>query len=171
MRYLCDMTNVRKHLKGMCILYKQMWGPEAFEVHQCDVFPRADLVAIVTACEHKQLKWSDSEHVVWSAIIPYLCSTGERKNAWTSGCEGDDNLMRSAFTLLDERGDELLMTQENILNSYNGCILQGKCPPGKTDRLGLIWSKQKQYFKIENERRAQFCESLDRVRNSLSVPG
>ena len=153
-RYLCDMKLVRKHVRGLCMLYKKVWGPEAFEVQQAGIFLRVELVMLCETCvTYGVAGWSVTEHDVWHVIVAYEVCTGERKDAWTSAFEGDDVLKRGNFSCIDKNAARLIMTAETIVEAREreGSLVEGTCAPSKCDRLNIVWSKQKQYFRVRRD--------------------
>jgi hypothetical protein len=153
-RYVADMTQVCNVLKGICAMYKQEYGPDAFKVDQAALFTLTMLRAIAAACAKRTVPtWSASRHRVWGTIHSFEASTGTRKDEWTFETLNDDGLKRSNFWWIEWLADEYLalpMTEEVIASRTNGSLLCGESAPSKCDRLNIRWSKQKQYFRLDD---------------------
>ena len=170
-RYLSDMVQVKAVLKGICALVKKEYGLAAFAVHQAKVYSLKMLLAVAEAIiANPPPSWSPSLVAAWRAIHAYLVSIGERKEAWTSSCEGDDNLLRSNFKWLDDDGNGLPMTREIIRTRRNGHILQGSPGASKCDRLGITWANQKQHFRYDDSNPLSFAVAFQRWELAYPCP-
>ena len=94
--------------------------------------------------------WAVALIDAWQAMHPFLMATGTRKEEITASHPGDDNLRRMHFVWISADGDELAMTADIIRSRCNGDLLRGQPAPSKCDRLGITWSKQKQFFRYDD---------------------
>ena len=103
MRYLCDMAPVRTILESLCLKYKQVWGPEAFEAQQAAVFADSMLRDVARALsEYSVPTWSIVLHDIWYVLHAYEIVTGTRCNEVVNAFDGDDYCKRSNMTLVDD---------------------------------------------------------------------
>lgn len=163
-RYLCDMHEVRKVLRGLCEQYKRIWGDDAFVVQQAAIFSNAMLLAIAKACDAFAVPgWSRIQHLMWVTVHTFEIVTGTRKDEWTvaqllralplhsDARTLEDVLKRANFVVLDRVTNEpMLMTPATLLAFGNGMMLRGMSACSKCDRLNLEWSKQFQYFRMDD---------------------
>ena len=160
MRYLCDMAPVRAVLESLCLKYKQVWGPEAFEAQQAAVFADSMLRAIARALsEYGVPKWSIVLHDMWHVLHAYEIVTGTRCNEVVNAFEGDDYCKRSNLTLVDDSPvpKPVLMTPHNLQAMRNGTLLRGMTTASKMDRLNTTWGKQKQWFRYDDTEPLNFA--------------
>ena len=151
-RYLADLDQVRAVLRGICALYKQVYGPEAFAVHQAKIFSRAMLLKIAESCVACIVTtWTATRHAAWKVIHAFEVGTGTRKDEFTKAFPADDCIMRANFVWIDGEGNELSMTVTVIASRIRGNLLRGKSAPSKCDRLNLEWSKQLQWFRLDED--------------------
>ena len=171
-RFISDMTHVNSVLKGLCELYKNMYGPEAFMVDQAELMDRAMLLAVADTCLAQAVPgWSQIRHVVWDAMHKFFLSTGTRKNEVTLVQIIDDIIRRSNFWWLDRVTFERLpMTREIIASRKNGDILCGQSGHSKADRLNVHWSKQKQYFRYDDKDPLNFAYAFQQYELLFPCP-
>lgn len=150
-RYRCDLSGVKRVLQGMCVQYKQIWGPEAFEKQQAQIMSNGVIDVINNTLRNSAMPhWSTTEHMMWELIHVTEVSTGFRKDEFTKAADDDDCLRRSNFEMLNKDGASIMMIVENIEGFQNGMMLSVTSAPSKCDRLNMHWSKQKLYFIMDD---------------------
>ena len=150
-RYVCSSSELRTVLRGLCKQYMQTWGQEAFVKQQALVFTRGMLLTIAAACKRQSVPgWLRAQHYVWSAASKYQSATGARTNELVSDFEGDDVLLRSNFTTVDDAREPVTPTPAVLLAVKNGDLIRGVSAASKCDRLNVEWSKQKQWFRYDD---------------------
>ena len=170
-RYVSDMVHVKPVLKGLCALVKRQYGLAAFTVHQAKILSADMLHAIADALRNNIVaNWHDALTASWRALHPYLASIGERKEGFTASFEGDDNIMRDNFVWIDDDGSELSMTLAVIRSRRNGHLLRGTPGASKCDRLGITWSKQKQFFRYDDSDPLNFAAAFQQWELAYPCP-
>ena len=170
-RYRCDMTEVKRVAHGMCIQYKAIWGPEAFEKQQAAVMSNGMLLAIEKCLQSHQVpNWSAAEHDMWDFAHTFEISTGMRKDEVTEAYDGDDFLKRGNFKLVDVHGVYIIMTTDNIAAMSNGSILEVTSVPSKCDRLNMDWSKQKMFFIMDDSKDLNLAAAFKRYEIRYPCP-
>ena len=102
MRYLCDMAPVYTILESLCLKYKQVWGPEAFDVQQAAVFTDSMLRDVAQALsEYSVPTWSITLHDMWYVLHAYEIVTGTRCNEVVNAFDGDGYCKRSNTPLVE----------------------------------------------------------------------
>jgi hypothetical protein len=170
-RYLSDMTHVRALLKGLCALVKQVYGPDAFAVHQARILSNAALHSITRTLANDLMPgWDPALTAAWSALHPFLTATGTRNEEVTRAHPGDDVLLRANFAWIGTDGEPLSMTSDVIRSRRNGDLLRGTPACSKCDRLGITWSKQKQFFRLDDTDELNFAHAMQRYELSYPCP-
>ena len=150
-RYLCDLAEVRRVLKGICLGYRALYGPEAFMKQQAQVFALAMLHQIAAAClTYAVSEFSAAMHDVWAAKHAFLANTGTRKDEAI-------RLTRWHFVWVDADLNELPMTPAMIASRSNGDYLRGTSVESKCDPLNLHWGAQRQWFRMDESNPIDFA--------------
>ena len=157
------MTEVKRVAHGMCIQYKAIWGPEAFEKQQAAIMSN-DMLLAIDMClrEYKVPHWTETEHDMWDFAHTFEISTGMRKDEVTEAFDGDDFLKRGNFKLVGAGNVYIIMTPDNINAMSNGSILEVTSVPSKCDRLNMDWSKQKMYFIMDDSKPLNLAAAFKR---------
>ena len=159
-RYIPDMKDTRRTLKGLCMLYKRQWGDDAFIPMRKQPFSTAHLVAIVSALTTGGIaSWSASLTMAFLTVFCYGISTGVRKDEWTTGFEFDTYLRRGNFSWVDEDDPmvDLTNTPEVINSRRNGHLLRGRSTASKCDRLNIEWGARDMWFRLDDTNPLNFA--------------
>ena len=149
-RFVGDLELARDVLKGVCEIYKTLFGPEAFLPQQAEIFSQQMLAKVDRFLEEGLVPtWTEALHLVWRALHAYLTSTGTRKDEWTRDQPAEDCIPRANFVWVDDDMNPLPMTPETIGSRRSGHLLRGMSGPSKCDRLNCDWGNQKQWFKYD----------------------
>ena len=162
-RYLADMVNVLRVLKGLNMRYRRLWGPEAFVRAKQRVFSRAMLLRLASACVGLLVgAWTLVRRAVWACLIPFLSSTGTRCNEFTCTFPADTYLTRSHFCFVDDEFNDLVMTPDVISSRTRGSYLRGMSAESKCDRLNVEWGAHKQWFMLDDSDPLNFAAAWQR---------
>ena len=145
-RYLPDMKEVGKVLKGLNMTYMADWGQDSLITHQCKTLSHGHLRSINKACAERTVPgFTAAQHDVWLALNAYETATGERKNAVGNGhC-----LKRANFVWLDSDLKPLPSSPATTASRKGGDFLQGHCAPSKCDRSNSEWGGKPRYFCVD----------------------
>ena len=150
-RHLCDMTEVLRVLKGLCLQYRAAYGPEAFLKQQAMVFSLDMLHAISLACTAYRVPgFSAAWHDAWAAKHAHLASTGTRKDEVI-------RLLRAHFVWVGADFQPLPSTQEVVSSRKDGDYLRGSSTESKCDPLNLHWGHHKQWFRLDSSNPMSFA--------------
>ena len=156
-RYLPDMTEVRRVLKGICARYKARWGDEAFVPQRKQPFSTAQLLGIVAVLAQGVACWPA---VLCKAVLTAFChaiATGARKDEWTASFAGDTYVRRANFHWVDDNERDLPDTPETISSRKNGDMLRGRSAPSKCDRLNIEWGGRDMWFRYDDSNPLNFA--------------
>ena len=170
-RYLADMVDVLRVLKGLNMRYRRLWGPEAFVRAKQRVFSRSMLLRLASACLGLLVgAWSLVRRAVWACLIPFLSSTGTRCNEFTCAFAADTYLTRSHFCFVDDDFNDLVMTPSVIESRRNGSYLRGMSAESKCDRLNVEWGAHKQWFVLDDTDPLNFAAAWQRWERDFPCP-
>jgi hypothetical protein len=158
-RYVPEMTETLRVLKGLCARYKLRWGDDAFVVMRKQPFATAHIVAIVAALVSPAnvMAWPA---VLRTAVLTAFChamSTGARKDEWAASFRGDTYLRRSSFAWVGDDGNDLPSTPEVVASRRDGHMLRGRSAPSKCDRLNIEWGSRDMWFRYDSNRKINFA--------------
>jgi hypothetical protein len=156
-RYLPEMGETLRVLKGLCARYKQRWGDDAFIVARKQPFSSTQLSAAIAALTGNVLQWTATLCAAVTTAFCYAMSTGARKDEWTSSFTGDTYLRRANFEWIDDDERALPNTPETWRSRRNGHLLRGFSAPSKCDRLNIEWGSQKMHFRYDDTQQLNFA--------------
>ena len=157
-RHLAPLHVMRRVFKGVCVLYRNVFGEDAFIPERRQPFARAMLLQMVAALRaYAMAAWTAC---VCDAILTAMCysmATGGRKDNWTCDRPGERVLRRSNFVWVDDQLQELPSTPEVVASRRNGHLLKGHSPPTKCDALNTDWGAKDQWFRYDSSNPLNFA--------------
>ena len=157
-RFTPDMGTVLAVLKGLCAMYKKIWGDDALVPCRKQPYSRPQLLALVQAlCLKKIREWTGTLHDAMLVLICYCLSTGTRKDEWAESSDGDSYVRRGNFAWVDDNGADPPSTPDVIASRRNGHLLRGRSAPSKCDRLNVEWGAQNQWFRYDDSNPLNFA--------------
>ena len=171
-RYIGDLSLTHDVLRGLCQMYKQLFGPDAFASDQAEIYANWMLDAIEKMLLASSVpSWTHELHIVWLAIHTFLIATGTRKDEWTRASLLDDCLMRINFVWVDDvTMVPLPMTIATIASRRKGSMLRGQSSASKCDRLNIVWIKQKQWFRLDEDEPYNFAYAFQQYELAFPCP-